>query len=138
VTDSRKIFIDTSAVIAVLTQEQGHSLLIEKMRDASSLCTSPLVILEASMRLATILGVTPSDAENAIRALLEGAGADICPIEEKRAKLAVGAFERYGKGRGHPAQLNLADCFSYACARQQNCAILFVGNDFSQTDLVAA
>lgn len=137
-TDSRKIFIDTSAVIAVLTQEDGHSLLIAKMRDASSVYTSPLVILEASMRLGTILGVTSSDAQAAIRALLEGAGADICPIEDKSAKVAVDAFERYGNGRGHPAQLNLADCFSYACAREQNCAILCVGNDFSQTDLVAA
>ena len=137
-TIAASVFIDTSAIIAILAAETGHETLIERMEAAEALSTSPLVILEASMRLATILGVTPSDAASAIRALLEGAGADICPIEEKSATLAVEAFERFGKGRGHPAQLNLADCLSYACAREQNCAILFVGNDFSQTDLVAA
>ncbi|MDR0275150.1 MAG: type II toxin-antitoxin system VapC family toxin [Burkholderiaceae bacterium] len=31
--------------------------------------------------------------------------------------MAVQAFADYGKGRGHPAQPNLADCFSYACAK---------------------
>jgi ribonuclease VapC len=42
---------------------------------------------------------------------------------------------RYGKGRGHPAQLNLGDCFTYAMARNHRRDLLFTGNDFSRTDL---
>ncbi len=38
-------------------------------------------------------------------------------ITDEIGRLSVEAFERYGKGRGHPAQLNLADCLSYACAK---------------------
>lgn len=42
---------------------------------------------------------------------------------------------RYGKGRGHPAQLNFGDCFSYACARAAGVPLLYVGTDFAKTDL---
>jgi uncharacterized protein with PIN domain len=44
-------------------------------------------------------------------------------------------FTDFGKGRGHPAKLNLADCFSYACAKAQGVALLYKGKDFSHTDL---
>ena len=45
------------------------------------------------------------------------------------------AFARYGKGRGHKAQLNLADCLSYACAKRLGAKLLYKGDDFAQTDL---
>ncbi len=51
------------------------------------------------------------------------------------ARRAVDAFDTYGKGRGHPAQLNFADCLSYACAAHHNVPILFKGRDFIHTDL---
>ena len=52
--------------------------------------------------------------------------------------VAVDAFNRYGKGRGHPAQLNFGDCLSYAVARSRNLPLLFKGDDFARTDLVPA
>lgn len=51
---------------------------------------------------------------------------------------AISAFTRFGKGRGHPAQLNMGDCFAYACARTHNVPLLFVGDDFSRTDIPSA
>ncbi len=50
------------------------------------------------------------------------------------ATMAIQAFERFGEGR-HPAQLNMADCFAYACARAQGAPLLFTGEDFSKTDV---
>ncbi len=47
-------------------------------------------------------------------------------------------LNRYGKGRGHPAQLNFGDCLSYAVARSRNLPLLFKGDDFARTDLVPA
>ena len=41
---------------------------------------------------------------------------------------------RFGKGR-HPAALNFGDCMTYAIAKVADQPLLFVGNDFSQTDL---
>lgn len=137
-TIAASVFIDTSAIIAILAAETGHETLIERMEAAEALSTSPLVILEASMRLSSMFRIDPVDAEKTVRALLEGAGVMIVPIDDAMGRQAVSAFQTYGKGRGHPAQLNLADCFSYAAARKQGSAILFVGNDFSQTDLIIA
>jgi ribonuclease VapC len=48
------------------------------------------------------------------------------------------AFKRYGKGRGHPAQLNIIDCAAYALARSRNLPLLFKGNDFAHTDIASA
>jgi ribonuclease VapC len=50
-------------------------------------------------------------------------------------ELALSAFARFGKGQGHPAQLNLGDCFAYACARHHGAAMLCKGGDFVRTDL---
>jgi ribonuclease VapC len=51
--------------------------------------------------------------------------------------IAREAFRRFGKGR-HKAGLNLGDCFSYALAKRTGEALLFKGNDFALTDIVAA
>ncbi len=56
-------------------------------------------------------------------------------IEQADARTALDAFARFGKGRGHPAQLNMGDCFAYAMAVGRNAALLFKGNDFNQTDV---
>jgi ribonuclease VapC len=58
-------------------------------------------------------------------------------IDDEIAGAAQDAFIRFGKGR-HPARLNLCDCFSYAVARTMSVPLLFVGEDFAQTDIVVA
>jgi ribonuclease VapC len=56
------------------------------------------------------------------------------PIGERECELAADALARYGKGR-HPAQLNMGDCFAYACAKAHGARLLYKGQDFTQTDL---
>ncbi|MDD2795591.1 type II toxin-antitoxin system VapC family toxin, partial [Acidocella sp.] len=70
-----------------------------------------------------------------IQELLIEAGVTLVPMDARTASLAVRAFADYGTGRGHPAQLNLADCLSYACAKVQGIPLLYKGKDFSRTDL---
>jgi ribonuclease VapC len=53
----------------------------------------------------------------------------------EQARIARDAHARFGKGSGHPAQLNFGDCFSYALARALDAPLLFKGNDFSHTDI---
>ena len=60
------------------------------------------------------------------------------PITDAEAETALVAFSRYGKGRGHPAQLNLGDCFAYAVAKNHRTALLFKGADFDKTDIPVA
>ena len=74
----------------------------------------------------------------AARALLDQTRPVIVPVMSPRsARIAADAFARYGKGR-HPAGLNFGDCFAYACAKEFQIAMLFKGNDFSQTDIERA
>jgi ribonuclease VapC len=60
------------------------------------------------------------------------------PFTEEQAYLALDAYNRFGKGTGHPAGLNYGDCFSYALAKQTGERLLFKGEDFTRTDLEAA
>jgi ribonuclease VapC len=66
---------------------------------------------------------------------LEEIDAVIMPFDEAQAVLADAAFKRYGKGQGHPAQLNLGDCAVYALAMSLREHLLFIGNDFRRTDV---
>ena len=60
---------------------------------------------------------------------------DIEPVSVLQAKIAREAYRDFGRGSGHPAQLNFGDCFAYALARDTGQPLLFKGNDFSQTDV---
>jgi ribonuclease VapC len=73
-----------------------------------------------------------------VREFLGVARVLIAPITDREAETALVAFSRYGKGRGHPAQLNLGDCFAYALAKNHGVALLFEGDDFGKTDIPAA
>jgi ribonuclease VapC len=56
------------------------------------------------------------------------------PVTAAQAKIARQAYRDYGKGSGHPANLNFGDCFSYALARDKREPILYKGDDFVHTD----
>lgn len=129
------MFIDTSVIVAIFSREPDASDFIKILENTPVKTTSALVILEASMRLSTKLSVDPSVAESDIAAFLENSEISVIPIDASMVKIAVKAFADYGKGRGHPAQLNLADCLSYACAKSGNVPLLYKGADFSRTDL---
>lgn len=60
------------------------------------------------------------------------------PVTESQVAIARDAWRRYGRGSGHPARLNYGDCFAYALARERDEPLLFVGNDFSRTDIMPA
>jgi ribonuclease VapC len=80
----------------------------------------------------------PEAPEAEVRALLNAARVRVVAITDKETETALGAFSRYGKGRGHPAQLNLADCFAYAAAKSYRTPLMFTGEDFDKTDIRSA
>jgi ribonuclease VapC len=63
---------------------------------------------------------------------------EIFPFDEAQVKMAADAFDRYGKGLGSKAQLNLSDCAAYALAKTLNAPLLFKGDDFADTDIQRA
>jgi ribonuclease VapC len=70
--------------------------------------------------------------------LMELAKMVIEPVTAEQAKIARQAYRDYGRGSGHPANLNFGDCFSYALARDKREPILYKGDDFVHTDLRSA
>jgi ribonuclease VapC len=129
------MFIDTSVIVAILSREPDATEFAGRIQAASPCYTSALVVVEAAMRLSTKLGVDPVEVDKYIRAFITEAGIAFVPMDARTASLAVQAFADYGKGRGHPARLNLADCLSYACAKARGIPLLYKGNDFIHTDL---
>ncbi|MEP9370751.1 type II toxin-antitoxin system VapC family toxin [Mesorhizobium sp. KR1-2] len=129
------MFVDTSVIVAILAGEDDATQWSDRLEQTSGKVTSALVVLEATMRLSTLLAIEPSTVGATIEAFLREAEIEIVPIGNDEARLAIEAFSNYGKGRGHAAQLNLADCLSYACAKGRGLPLLYKGNDFSHTDL---
>jgi ribonuclease VapC len=66
--------------------------------------------------------------------LIHGLGFDIVSVSHASAQRIAKAYERWGKGV-HPAALNFGDCFAYDIAKEHACRLLYVGNDFSKTDI---
>lgn len=132
------MFIDTSAFVAIFCKEPEAGIFANCIERATRRCTSPMVRLETCMVLASRLDRDPAEVQADFEEFLTEAGITVVSISDGIGRIAVEAFQRYGKGRGHLAQLNLADCLSYACARAYRDPILFKGRDFAHTDLKSA
>jgi ribonuclease VapC len=132
------MFVDASAIVAILTREPEADALAEVLESARSPITSPIAIFEAALGICRKRHASVEEAEADVREFLGVAAIRAVSITERDAETALAAFSRYGKGRGHPAQLNLGACFAYAVAKNHRTALLFKGDDFSKTDIAPA
>ena len=125
--------VDTSALVAVLRAEDDAPQIVQ------ALGRSPRHLISAGSYLEACL-VTARKGSEAVRlkALLDTAAIDVVSVSPEDAEIAAGAFLRYGRGSGHPAQLNFGDCFAYALAKARNLPLLFKGDDFIHTDIEPA
>jgi ribonuclease VapC len=126
--------VDSSALVAILREEPGHEPFLQKALSSDRSMVGATVAFETAMVLS---GRWHRDARSTLHGLLRTIGAEIVPFTEEHYEAAVSAFLRYGKGR-HPAGLNFGDCMSYAFARVSGLPLLFIGDDFSKTDITPA
>jgi len=126
--------VDSSALVSIVIEESGHERLLQKALGANVTVVGAPLAYEAAMVLSRRLN---KDARPMLNGLLRNISAEIVPFTEEHYEAAVSAFLRYGKGR-HPAGLNFGDCMSYALAVVSGLPLLYVGNDFSKTDIQAA
>ncbi len=129
------MFIDASALLAILWQEPEADGLANAIERAPNCCTSPLAIFETIASMMRERTIPRAVAEEHLRAVLSAARIEVVPITDEIGRAAFDAFDRYGKERGHPAQLNMGDCFAYACAKTLHLPLLYKGDDFRRTDL---
>jgi ribonuclease VapC len=132
------MFVDASAIVAILTREPEADDFANLLERARAPITSPIAIFEAALGLCRKRHASVEEARADVLELIAIAGMAIVPITQDEAEIALAAFGRYGKGRGHPAQLNLGDCFAYAAARNHEAPLLFKGDDFAKTDIEPA
>ncbi len=80
----------------------------------------------------------PDEARTDLDTFLSLAGIEVVPVDVRQSGLALEARVKFGRGFGSRAKLNFGDCFAYALAKSMNAPLLFIGNDFSETDVVPA
>lgn len=130
------MFVDASALTAILTSEEDGPDLLARLQSGSRRLTSPLAVWETAIAVARILGLDVADAHQAVEDFLQLAAIEVIAVPAETRHAAITAYARYGKSR-HPAALNFGDCFAYACARQERLPLLYEGDDFAQTDIEA-
>lgn len=101
------------------------------IEDAGELMMSAATVAET-----LIVAARRGGLEQATR-FLNGYGIQVIPLDEKRAHAAAAAYRSWGK-TFHRAKLNYGDCFAYALAKELDCPLLYIGDDFAQTDIVSA
>jgi ribonuclease VapC len=141
-------FIDASVIVAILSREPDHPNQLERVEAAGDgiFFFSSVAVFEAAVALArkkTPRGARPTkqlidEARSAVMGFLRSIGAEEIAISGEIADIALDASARFGKVVGHPASLNMGDCFAYACASSRAVPLLFKGDDFSQTDIPTA
>ena len=131
------MFVDSSAMVAMLTEEPDGDALAECMAAASDRHTSAIAVFETVAAIARKQSFSIDEARVIVARLLEMSGIVLVPIGKAESEGALAAFERFGKGR-HPAGLNMGDCFAYGCTKALATALLFKGDDFTRTDVPPA
>ena len=119
----------------MLTREPDADTLVSALAAAGRAETTPIAVYEAVLGVSRKRQWSVAEAEAHVRDFLEAAGVSVQPIQPETAHVALEAFARYGKGRGHPARLNLGDCFIYAQAKAGGASLLCKGDDFSKTEI---
>lgn len=127
------MIVDSSALIAVLRGEPGWEEVARVAVDGSCRM-STATWLEASV----VADQRAPGGGERLDDLVDALGIELVPLSVRDAQVARLAYRRFGRGSGSPARLNLGDCFSYALAATSGEPLLYVGDDFSATDIASA
>jgi ribonuclease VapC len=126
--------LDTSAIIALLQHEPDTPRLVAALEADPVRRISAATLVETGLVTLARYG---EHGEREVDLFIHRATIDVIPVTAEHAEIARGAYRRFGKGR-HLAALNFGDCFSYALAVALEEPLLFVGSDFSKTDVRVA
>lgn len=129
------MIVDTSALVAILSSEHDSERLLTAALAAPALRMSAATALEASIVLDSR---SAPQQRRRLDDLLETLEIEIVAFDAEQWRVARAAYQDFGKGSGHPARLNMGDCYSYALHRTTGEPLLFVGDDFAHAGVTAA
>ncbi len=124
--------IDTSALLALLQNEDSAPDLRAAVSQDPIRLISTVSVLEATCALVARRG---TGALVELSLFLSEFRFQPVAFDSVQLATAQRAWLRFGRGR-HQARLNFGDCASYALARSKGEPLLFVGEDFAQTDVI--
>ncbi len=122
------IAVDTSALMAIVLNEPAAGACISALEAEDELVISAGTVAEA------LIVAARRNVREEMEQLIAGLGFEIASVTAAAAQRVAMAYQSWGKGV-HPAALNFGDCFAYELAKQHDCPLLHVGDDFSRTDI---
>lgn len=128
------MIVDSSALVAILYREPEAEEFIKLINDSEAKLSAVSYVQAGAI----IDRAGDPVASRELDDLLTLGEVHIEPVTERQGRIARQAYRDFGKGSGHPAQLDFGDCFSYALAKTADEALLYKGNGFNHTDVVAA
>lgn len=121
------MIVDTSALVAIMLGEPEAEHLLEVAAAAPTLTMSAATALEASIVLDSR---SAPQQRRRLDDLMVALAIDVVPFDEEHWRVARTAYQDFGRGSGHPARLNMGDCYAYALHRVTGEPLLYVGDDF--------
>jgi ribonuclease VapC len=122
------IAVDTSALMAIVLGEPGSGALMDRLAMEDD------VVISAATLAETLIIAARRNVGETMTNLIDEMAFEVMPVTASVARRVSEVYARWGKGL-HPAGLNFCDCFAYDAARSKGCPLLFVGNDFTRTDV---
>jgi ribonuclease VapC len=129
------VIVDTSAIIAILTEDDDAAVYAQAIAGADVRRLSAASYLECGIALDSQRDPIIS---RGLDELIQEAEFVVEPVTERQARLARHAYADFGKGSGQRAGLNFGDCLSYALALDLREPLLWKGNDFVHTGVQSA
>jgi ribonuclease VapC len=126
------MIVDSSALVAILKNEPEAEAFSKAMEAAKAVRISAATYLETHI---VVDGYRNPILTARLEEIFANPGIEIEPVTAEQARIARQAYRDYGRGSGHPANLNFGDCFSYALARDKREPLLWKGDDFGHTDI---
>lgn len=129
------MIVDTSALVAIVKAEPDAQVYSDVLVAAESVGMSAASYLEVGI---VVDALRDPVASRILDNLIASSRIRIEHVTSEQAGIARAAYRDFGRGSGHPAQLNFGDCFSYSLAKATGRPLLYKGDDFVHTDVEAA
>ena len=132
------MFVDASAIVAILAGEPDAARFSDAIEAAEAPCTSGIALIDASLVLAARAGLPAGRINARIEELLVEARIGIVAVDQEVARIAIAAHERFGPGSGRTSPLDYGGCLAYAAARALGVPVLCKDGPLAATDIERA
>jgi len=122
------IAVDTSALMAIVLYELEADACIAALEAEDDVLISAGTVAEA------LIVAARRNVGAEMASIIDGLGFEFVTVTPAAARRIAEAYRQWGKGL-NSAGLNFGDCFAYEVAKEHACRLLFVGDDFSKTDI---